>query len=85
MSSTSSTSIPTLPSTADAIDRAVHDLNNVCATIFGFATLAGDGVQPGSALEQYLAEINAAGERANTLSQQLHQLSKEIRRAAAAK
>jgi signal transduction histidine kinase len=66
-------------STSEAIDRAVHDLNNVCATLFGFATLAADDAEPGSALEGYLAEINKAAERANLVAQRLHQLSKDLR------
>lgn len=64
---------------AEVIDRAVHDLNNVCATIFGFATLAADDAQPGSPLEQYLAEINTAAERCNAVAQRLNQLARVMR------
>jgi signal transduction histidine kinase len=63
----------------EAIERAVHDLNNVCATIFGFASLATDDAEPGSALEQYLTEINRAAERCNAVAQRLHELSKAMR------
>ena len=65
--------------TCEAVSKAGHDLNNVCASILGFTTLAQDLAEPASILAQYLAEIELAAHHAIEVAQRLHDLSAKLR------
>ena len=39
---------------AEAVNRAGHDLNNLCASILGFAALTRESLDPSSPLHEYL-------------------------------
>ena len=62
------------------VGRAAHDLNNVCASMLGFTSLAQDLVDTTSPLAQYLKEIELATQNAIAVAQRLHQLSSDLRR-----
>jgi signal transduction histidine kinase len=63
---------------AKTLRDAVHELNNLCSTILGFASLA-EGLEPQhSALAAYLAEIRVAAEGVATTARELRALSQEL-------
>ena len=61
---------------ARAVGRAAHDLNNLCASIIGFAALTQDSLASDSPLQVYLAEVQASAQKTAALAEQLHQLSR---------
>ncbi len=61
-----------------ALRDAAHELNNLCSTILGFATLAGETDPPGSATTAYLNEIKLATEGVADIARQLRALSQEL-------
>jgi signal transduction histidine kinase len=64
---------------AVAVSRAAHDLDNLCASILGFAALAQESL-PGESPEQlYLAEVQAAAEKTAALAGHLRDLSRALR------
>ena len=65
-----------------ALRDAVHDLNNLCATIFGFASLAENAEPENTAISAYLTEIRLATEGVAAIAAQLRTLSKELEAAA---
>ena len=58
--------------------EASHELNNLCSTILGFATLAGETDPHGSATTAYLNEIKLATEGVADIARQLRALSQEL-------
>ena len=69
------------PPAAAAVARAAHDLNNACATLLGFAALSRDLAERESTIMSYLAEIEAAAERAGDVAKRLQALAREMEHA----
>jgi len=57
---------------------AAHELNNLCSTILGFATLAEEMDPKNSASVAYLREIKLSTEGVANIARQLHELSQEL-------
>ena len=64
---------------ADDIAQAAHDLNNLCASILGFAALAAALAPPGTKQALYLDEIMGSGNRAVALAKRLAALAADLR------
>lgn len=62
---------------AKVLREAAHELNNLCATILGFASL-GEELEQNSAVKTYLAEIRLATEGVAVVARQLRELSQEL-------
>ena len=62
---------------AAALRDAAHELNNLSATILGFASL-GEELAPNSTVGAYLTEIQLASERVAAVARQLRELSQEM-------
>lgn len=62
---------------AKALREAAHELNNLCSTILGFATLAEEMDLQNSAAVAYLNEIKLATEGVAVIASQLRALSGE--------
>ena len=63
---------------AKTLREAAHELNNLCSTIIGFATLA-EGMDPRSAeATAYLNEIKQATEGVAAIARQLRDLSEGL-------
>jgi signal transduction histidine kinase len=63
---------------AKALRDAAHELNNLCATIIGFATLAEEADQPKLVATAYLTEIRLSTEAIAAIARQLRALSEEL-------
>ena len=61
---------------ATAVSRAGHDLNNLCASILGFAALTRESLDPSSPLHEYLAEVLASAEKTAALAEHLRGLAR---------
>ena len=61
---------------AAAVGRAGHDLNNLCASILGFAALTRESLEPSSPLHEYLAEVLASAEKTAALAEHLRGLAR---------
>ena len=61
---------------AKALREAIHELNNLCATILGFASL-GEELEQNSTVKAYLAEIRLATEGIAVIARQLREMSQE--------
>jgi signal transduction histidine kinase len=59
---------------ARTLKDAAHELNNLCSTILGFATLA-EEMEPESPTAAYLKEIQLATEGVAAIAQWLQELS----------
>jgi signal transduction histidine kinase len=59
-----------------AVGRAAHDLNNLCASILGFAALTQESLPADSPLHAYLAEVLASAEKTAALAEHLRTLSR---------
>jgi signal transduction histidine kinase len=57
---------------------AAHELNNLCSTILGFATLAEEMDPQHSAIVAYLREIKLSTESVANIARQLRELSEEL-------
>jgi signal transduction histidine kinase len=57
---------------------AAHELNNLCSTILGFATLAEEMDPQNSAMTAYLTEIKLSAEGVAAIARQLRELSQEL-------
>jgi signal transduction histidine kinase len=57
---------------------AAHELNNLCSTILGFATLAEEMDQENSAIAAYLNEIKLSTEGVAAIARRLRELSLEL-------
>jgi signal transduction histidine kinase len=57
---------------------AAHELNNLCSTILGFATLAEEMDPRSSALGAYLTEIKLSTESVAAIARRLRELSQEL-------
>ena len=64
-------------SPAKVLRDATHELNNLCATILGFASL-GEDLEPNLAVKAYFAEIRLATEGVAGVARQLRELSQEL-------
>jgi len=64
---------------ATAVSQAGHDLNNLCASILGFAALTSESLEPSSPLHEYLAEVLAAAEKTAALAEHLRGLARAAR------
>lgn len=64
---------------ADEVGRAGHDLNNLCARLMGFASLAMDCAPPGSIVAGYLDEISHSAAEAAALARHLHAIAQRLR------
>jgi signal transduction histidine kinase len=64
---------------AVAVSRAAHDLNNLCASILGFAALAQESLPRESPEQLYLSEVQAAAEKTAALAGHLRDLSRALR------
>ena len=62
---------------AKTLREAAHELNNLCSTILGFATLAEEMDLQDSAAVAYLNEIKLATEGVAAIARQLRALSEE--------
>jgi signal transduction histidine kinase len=62
-----------------AVGRAGHDLNNLCASILGFAALTRESLEPSSPLHEYLAEVLASAEKTAALAEHLRGLARAAR------
>jgi signal transduction histidine kinase len=60
---------------AQAVGRAAHDLNNLCASILGFAALTQESLPNDSPLQSYLAEVQTATEKTAALAERLREMS----------
>jgi signal transduction histidine kinase len=67
---------------AKTLRDAAHELNNLCATILGFATLAEELESQNSAIAAYLGEIRLATEGVAATARRLRELSLELENAA---
>ena len=67
---------------AKTLRDAAHELNNLCATILGFATLAEELESQNSTIAAYLSEIRLATEGVAATARQLRELSLELENAA---
>ena len=63
---------------AKTLRDAAHELNNLCSTITGFATLAVESDPQNSAAAAYLTEIKLATEGVSAIARQLRELSQEL-------
>ena len=61
---------------AAAVSRAGHDLNNLCASILGFAALTRESLEPSSPLHEYLDEVLASAEKTAALAEHLRGLAR---------
>lgn len=66
---------------AKSLHEAAHELNNLCATILGFASL-GEELEQNSAVGAYLTEIRLATEGVAMIARQLRELSQKLETAA---
>ena len=57
---------------------AAHELNNLCSTILGFATLAEEMDPQNSAIVAYLREIQLSTESVAEIARRLRELSLEL-------
>jgi signal transduction histidine kinase len=57
---------------------AAHELNNLCSTILGFATLAEEIDQPNASIAAYLTEIKLSTEGVAAIATRLRELSQEL-------
>jgi signal transduction histidine kinase len=57
---------------------AAHELNNLCSTILGFATLAEEMEPRNSAIAPYLTEIKLSTEGVAAIARRLRELSQEL-------
>ena len=57
---------------------AAHELNNLCSTILGFATLAEEMDPQNSTITAYLAEIRLSSEGVAAIARRLRELSQEL-------
>ena len=57
---------------------AAHELNNLCSTILGFATLAEEMDPRNSAIAAYLREIQLSTESVAEIARQLRELSQGL-------
>jgi signal transduction histidine kinase len=73
------TPIQQLESLAQSVDRAAHDLNNVCTSLLGFAELAQDALAAGSLEHGYLTEVSDSGRCAIALAKRLRQIAADLR------
>jgi signal transduction histidine kinase len=71
----------TMVTPANTLREAAHELNNLCATILGFASL-GEEVEQNSAVGAYLTEIRLATENVAAIASQLRDLSQKLETAA---
>lgn len=62
---------------ARALRDAAHELNNLCATILGFASL-GEELEPKSGVAAYLTEIRLATDGVAAIARQLRDLSQQL-------
>jgi signal transduction histidine kinase len=62
---------------AKVLREAVHELNNLCATILGFASL-GEELEQTTAVKAYLTEIRLAAEGVAVVARQLRDLSQDL-------
>ena len=63
---------------AKVLRDAAHELNNLCATIIGFAALAEESDQKNLAVTTYFAEIRLSTEAVAAVARQLRTLSEEL-------
>ena len=57
---------------------AAHELNNLCSTILGFASLAEEMEPRNSAIVAYLTEIKLSTESVAAIARRLRELSQEL-------
>lgn len=62
---------------ARALRDAAHELNNLCATILGFASL-GEELESKSGVGAYLTEIRLATDGVAAIARQLRDLSQQL-------
>ena len=67
---------------AKTLRDAAHELNNLCATILGFASLAEELEPQNSTITAYLTEIRLATESVAATASRLRDLSMELEKAA---
>ena len=65
------------PTPETTLREAAHELNNLCSTILGFATLAEETDPQNSATAAYLTEIKLATESVAEIAKRLRALSEE--------
>ena len=68
----------TEPTPSMMLRDAAHELNNLCSTILGFATLAEEMDARDSALAAYLTEIKLSTESVAAIARRLRELSMEL-------
>ena len=68
---------------AKALGKTAHDLNNLCASILGFAALAQESLDAAAPEQEFLAEVMAAAEKTTALAVRLRSLAHAARRPAA--
>ena len=69
-------SMGTIP--AKALREAAHELNNLCATIIGFATLAEESDRQHSEIAGYLSEIRLSTDAVAVIARQLRTVAEEL-------
>jgi signal transduction histidine kinase len=62
---------------AKTLRDASHELNNLCATILGFASL-GEELEQNSAVAAYLTEIRLATDGVAAIARELRELSQQL-------
>jgi signal transduction histidine kinase len=68
---------------AKTLRDAAHELNNLCATILGFASL-GEELEQNSAVAAYLTEIRLATDGVAAIARELRELSQQLETAGGA-
>ena len=62
---------------AKVLREAAHELNNLCATILGFASL-GEELEQATAVKAYLTEIRLAAEGVAVVARQIRDVSQDL-------
>lgn len=70
---------PAFGDPAMELSRAAHDLNNLCASILGFAALTQESLDPDSPVQHFVGEILSAAQQTADLAHRLRHLSQHLR------
>ena len=70
---------PPVADPAGALSRAAHDLNNLCASILGFAALTQESLEASSPLHEYLNEVLEAAQKTSNVATELRLIARQLR------
>ena len=69
----------TLGDAAVEVDRAAHDLNNLCASLLGFAELTLASLPGDARARAYVQEIAGSARKTIALAERLRELAETLR------